>query len=422
MGKGIVVVIDDSFTVRKLAEVVLNEEGYRVYTAEDGEEGLELAVRVSPSIILVDFIMPKMNGYEFCKNLRLHESLKDVPVILITAKGEEVGERFTNKFGVVDYFIKPFQPENLVEKVNSIMRTLQGPENLEEPDEEEDEKAAMYHAGNLEEVIDKIINKYFSRELPFILKKSISDILKQEGVGKAHGVILSGDFSEFSFFDIFQLIDTAKSTGKLSVYSRKLSSEIYFDKGCIVYAYTSRQGRKLLSGDLIKKRINISDEAFNRISKESKTRGVPLLRAFVNSGALLESEATGIMRELIDEAIYTTMEIENGNFYFEKMALPDNLSDIPTRLNASLFILEGARRIDEKKYAAKMLPDNDIVFVRLMTDVAMEDLKLDSDELKVFSLVDGRRTMADIIMLSGIEENEAKRILYTLIKVGILKY
>ncbi|MEM4407088.1 MAG: hypothetical protein QXS68_08620, partial [Candidatus Methanomethylicaceae archaeon] len=88
---------------------------------------------------------------------------------------------------------------------------------------------------------------------------------------------------------------------------------------------------------------------------------------------------------------------------------------------ASQLILEGARRVDERRFAAKMFQDNDIVFIRLMTDVAMEDINLDENELKIFSLVDGKRTLGDIIKMSGIEEREAKRIFYTLTKVGILK-
>ncbi|MCX5719248.1 MAG: response regulator, partial [Nitrospirae bacterium] len=177
--KGTVIVIDDSPTVRKLAEVVLAEDGYEVYTAEDGEEGLKIAEKVLPSVILVDFIMPKMNGYQFCKMLRNNQSLKDVPVILITAKGEAVGEKFTEKFGVIDYFIKPFQPEELVEKVNSVVLS-QGVEfALENAPTGETGIAEAIYTADIEETIDRIIRRYFYKELPALLQKSIIDILKQ---------------------------------------------------------------------------------------------------------------------------------------------------------------------------------------------------------------------------------------------------
>ncbi len=123
MAKEKIVVIDDSPIVRKLAELALEEEGYKVYTAEDGEEGLRISEEVRPSVILVDFIMPRISGYQFCKSARENELLKDIPIILITGKGEDVGKKFAEKFGVVDYFIKPFKSEMLVEKVNSIIHS-----------------------------------------------------------------------------------------------------------------------------------------------------------------------------------------------------------------------------------------------------------------------------------------------------------
>jgi CheY-like chemotaxis protein len=121
MAKEKIVVIDDSPIVRKLAELALEEEGYKVYTAEDGEEGLRICEEVRPSVILVDFIMPRISGYQFCEAARDNELLKDIPIILITGKGEDVGKKFAEKFGVVDYFIKPFKSEILVEKVNAII-------------------------------------------------------------------------------------------------------------------------------------------------------------------------------------------------------------------------------------------------------------------------------------------------------------
>ncbi len=421
MSKGKVVVIDDSPTVRKLAEVVLTEEGYKVYAAEDGEDGLKIAEEVLPSVILVDFIMPRMNGYQFCKMVRSNQFLKDVPVILITAKGEDVGEKFTEKFGVVDYFLKPFQPEELVEKVNSIVQSRRTEEVAVFDALEETEVAEAVYTADIGETVDRVIKRYFYKEFPSLLQKSIVDILKQAGVIKASTITLSGYLSDFSLFDILQLIDAAKSTGKLSVYSPAMSSEMCFDKGNIVYATTSKQGRNILTGDLLEKRKNIPKEVFNRALKLSRETGIPILRAFVNGGILSENEVMAILRELIDDAIYSIMELEAGNFFFEKMVIPENLLDIPLRVKASQLILEGARKVDERRFAAKMFQDNSIVFMRLMTDVAMEDINLDENELKIFSLVDGKRTLGDIIKMSGIEEREAKRIFYTLTKVGILK-
>src|ERR1051325_3719925 len=106
-----VLVIDDSPTITKVVQLVLTKAGYQVDTAPDGEAGLA-AVRASrPDLILLDFVMPKMNGYQFCRELTADAKLRDIPVILMSAKGDQVGERFVKVMGIVDYITKPFTPE-----------------------------------------------------------------------------------------------------------------------------------------------------------------------------------------------------------------------------------------------------------------------------------------------------------------------
>lgn len=124
MAKEKILVVDDSPLVRKLAEVSLQEAEYEVYTASDGEEGLKIAETVKPDLILVNFIMPKMSGSQFCKLIRENENLKDVPIILITGKGETVGQTFVEKYQVVDYLLKPFKSEDLVEKVRTTLHKV----------------------------------------------------------------------------------------------------------------------------------------------------------------------------------------------------------------------------------------------------------------------------------------------------------
>ncbi len=141
-----VVIIDDSPIVRKMAEVALEEAGYEVYSAEDGEEGLRITKEVIPSVILVDFIMPKMSGYQFCQAINQDDELKNIPIILITAKGEDVGRKFLEKFGVIDYFIKPFKSSDLVDKVNSIVelqKTIFQPSDSEGEILVEEEEASL---------------------------------------------------------------------------------------------------------------------------------------------------------------------------------------------------------------------------------------------------------------------------------------
>lgn len=132
MSKGKILVIDDSPLVRKLSEVSLQEAGYEVFTAQNGEDGLKIAENVNPDLILVDFIMPKMTGSQFCTLLKGKEKLKNTPILLITGKGEAVGKAFIEKYGVQDYFVKPFKSEDLIEKVEIMLKKVYHEEEKEE--------------------------------------------------------------------------------------------------------------------------------------------------------------------------------------------------------------------------------------------------------------------------------------------------
>src|ERR1041385_8595232 len=127
-----VLVIDDSPTITKVVQLVLTKAGYQVDTAPDGEAGLA-AVRASrPDLILLDFVMPKMNGYQVCRALTTDQKLRDIPVVLMSAKGDQVGERFVKVMGIVDYITKPFSPEAITAVVQHTIGKYAGPGDSEE--------------------------------------------------------------------------------------------------------------------------------------------------------------------------------------------------------------------------------------------------------------------------------------------------
>ena len=111
MAGELVLVIDDSPTITKVVQLVLTKAGYQVDTAPDGEAGLAAVRAKRPDLILLDFVMPRMNGYQFCRELVADPKLRDIPVVLMSAKGDQVGERFVKVMGIVDYITKPFSPE-----------------------------------------------------------------------------------------------------------------------------------------------------------------------------------------------------------------------------------------------------------------------------------------------------------------------
>ena len=118
-----ILVADDSHTTRILLRKFLLQEGYIVYEAKDGAEAVEIFGTCKPDIVLMDHIMPGMNGIELLANLRRDS---DVYVIMLTARTEEVDKIVGLSVGADDYLTKPFSPRELIARIKAALRRLQG--------------------------------------------------------------------------------------------------------------------------------------------------------------------------------------------------------------------------------------------------------------------------------------------------------
>ena len=114
-----ILIVDDDAEIRDLLEFDISSSGYFVDTASDGMEGLNKALNNKYDLILLDVMMPKMNGWEVCREIR--ETSK-VPIIMLTAKGDEEDELTGFELGVDEYISKPFSPKILVARVGAILR------------------------------------------------------------------------------------------------------------------------------------------------------------------------------------------------------------------------------------------------------------------------------------------------------------
>jgi len=111
MSKKKILVVDDEPQFRLLVQKRLQANGYDVVQAVDGADGLEKARTEKPDLILLDIMMPHMNGVEVLKVLKSEDTTRDIPVVMLTAKGETDLILDAQEIGAADYFIKPFEPE-----------------------------------------------------------------------------------------------------------------------------------------------------------------------------------------------------------------------------------------------------------------------------------------------------------------------
>jgi DNA-binding response OmpR family regulator len=129
-GKKLALIIEDDRNTAGLLRVYLEREGFDVVTACDGETGVTLAEHRPPDIVILDLMLPKLDGWEVCRRLR---QKSDVPVVMLTARGEEVDRVSGLTLGADDYVVKPFSPRELVARVLAVLRRTSRPDTRKKP-------------------------------------------------------------------------------------------------------------------------------------------------------------------------------------------------------------------------------------------------------------------------------------------------
>ncbi len=117
-----VLVVEDSLAQRQMISDLLKGSGLNVTVASDGVEALEQIQQISPDLVVLDIVMPRMNGYEVCRRLKADPKTQDVPVVMCSSKGEEFDRYWGMKQGADAYIAKPFQPTELIGTVKQLLR------------------------------------------------------------------------------------------------------------------------------------------------------------------------------------------------------------------------------------------------------------------------------------------------------------
>ena len=122
MKKSKIVVIEDEVDILEVINYNLSKEGFDVCSALDGEEGLGLIKKEVPDLVLLDLMLPGLDGIEICRKLKTDYSTRSIPIIMVTAKGEESDIVLGLGMGADDYMVKPFRPRELMARIRSVLR------------------------------------------------------------------------------------------------------------------------------------------------------------------------------------------------------------------------------------------------------------------------------------------------------------
>ncbi|PIU40872.1 MAG: two-component system response regulator [Candidatus Omnitrophica bacterium CG07_land_8_20_14_0_80_42_15] len=120
MGKKILVV-DDEIQLVEMVKLRLQANGYIVLTAGDGQEALEKARKEKPDLIILDLMLPKIDGYKVCRMLKFDEKYKKIPILMFTARAQESDKKLGEEVGADGYITKPFEPSVLISKIHELI-------------------------------------------------------------------------------------------------------------------------------------------------------------------------------------------------------------------------------------------------------------------------------------------------------------
>jgi two-component system, OmpR family, alkaline phosphatase synthesis response regulator PhoP len=123
MSEKTILVVDDESHILNVVSLKLRNAGFRVITAGDGQEALDLAAQERPDLVITDYHMPHLSGLELCQRMRQSEATSQIPAIMLTARGYQLEPRDTEQSGIRKMLSKPFSPRNLLATVNEVLGT-----------------------------------------------------------------------------------------------------------------------------------------------------------------------------------------------------------------------------------------------------------------------------------------------------------
>ena len=446
MGRELVLVIDDSPTITKVVQLVLTKAGYEVATAVDGEAGLEAVRTRTPDVILLDFVMPRMNGYQFCRELNADPVLKDIPVVLMSAKGDQVGERFVKVMGIVDYITKPFSPEAITAVVSHTIAKYR-PGQLEDiPGLVTGEDMAT--AENIEDLANRASTLGKLREALLTAlgngsegaatvdaaRRAFSDDVLARALGTIEPnrlveiaarqpAALLGDLRTVPLAEILHLLDAQEQSGVLSVSRGDAQIEIFFRRGRVDQATAAGVPAEFLLGRFVLDKEFMTPNEFETFvaarGGDQKLMGQQL----VAMAHLSDSDLRDCLTRQTCELIYEILRWRYGRFRFTaSVDLPTTVLDAALGIDVEAILMEGYRRVDEWHLIERAIDNFDVVFLRNEDAVAqMGRGRLTREELAILELVNGKNTVKDIVRKSRVGSFDVSKMLYRLLSIKLVR-
>ncbi len=445
-----VLVVDDSTTIRRVVTSILERRGYETMDAADGMAAMELLGEKTADLVLVDFVMPKMNGFQFCRALRSEERFRSTPVVLMSATSDRIRQRFVEQTGALDALAKPFDAQALVAVVENALRRVQEgraeppapmtedefvePEATIPPEEMDETTARVRFAGVLVLKIaerlhgfmgktqDDLVGELADRIPPPIAREIVAAVREAEG-----GVILAGVMPTIPVGAVLHVLEAEALSGLLVMTSEGTEITATFRDGLVDLVESKGGGTEFRLGRyLVEDGILTQEELTTLLETEDSVqrgrRKAPLGARLSRDGRVTPEQIARALSRQSSELIYEVLRWKKGRFEFRKERAASRASDARLGLSVATLLVEGIRRVEEWRYLETTLGDFDATLVREVDAVEKLDVKaLPKAEQAVFALVDGEKTVREVVLASGSSSFDVCRILVQFLGARMLR-
>lgn len=456
-------VIDDSPTVLKVVEVALTKAGFRVATATSGAAGLALARGTSPppSLILLDFLMPDMDGAACCQALAADRALAGVPVVLMVTKGDDLEEKLAKAPNVVDYITKPFSPEAIAglvshviekrrsggagaaEKSPAVTDALSKPAAVE-PSHGPNQRALRALREGLAQRLESYRHQTDKWDFGELVRDAFDDVALEKlldayaleieaakgtggGTGK-EGPALSGDLGAVAISEVLSLLQEQTQTGCLRILRGEARVELYLRRGKIDFAGAGGVSEEFLLGRFAVEGGDLTPDTLTEVldQRAHATIKPGLFGAdLLARGLLTVAQLRQAMTRQTSELVYEALRWSEGKFFFHVLGegdLPDLARDAALEIPIDMLLLEGFRQVDEWRVIEREIDSFELVFVPNEAKIAeVARGKLTRDEIAVVEMVNGRNPVKDIIRELRMGSFDVSKILYRLLRTKLIR-
>ena len=229
----------------------------------------------------------------------------------------------------------------------------------------------------------------------------------------------AGNLATVTFADILQLLSTGKKSGALVITRGSQSKEIFFRNGHVIYATSTNADEDLL-GQLLVKRGTIKQADLDRALALQKTSGKKLGATLIELQLISQQEMAACLKIQIEEIVYSLFGWNQGEFNFHEGRTP-SANTLVTELNTMNIVMEGMRRIDEWGQIQKNLPPDNIPLKVTLPPPVKGEVPLSADEISLLTLVNGQRTLSDLIRESPVGEFATTKAVHRLVSAGLLE-